>query len=257
MSVIGAPRLAPHPRTTAVPCPPQSRRRLHSRSPAPTTGGTTTTSVAPTQREPELLGQTVAVIGGSAGIGLETARRARAEDTDVIVTGRNPERLEHVARELDAKSTAAFDANDPAALAGFFEALPAPLDHVMLTAGGAHYGRMLEMSHGEARAAMSEHMLLAPEVARNTAGKVRPGGTLLLIGGTGGRRIGLGLGTAAALTAAMPAREPRFGARTGPGQPHRPQLRRHATVRIDPRRRARGQARGAADEAADRPRRRA
>jgi NAD(P)-dependent dehydrogenase (short-subunit alcohol dehydrogenase family) len=29
------------------------------------------------QREPELLGQTVVVIGGSAGIGLETARRAR------------------------------------------------------------------------------------------------------------------------------------------------------------------------------------
>jgi NAD(P)-dependent dehydrogenase (short-subunit alcohol dehydrogenase family) len=160
---------------------------------------------APTQREPELLGQTVAVIGGSAGIGLETARRARAEGAEVIVTGRNPERLEHVARELDANSTAAFDANDPAALARFFEALPRPLDHVMLTAGGPHYGRMLEMSHGEARVAMSEHMLLALEVARNTAGKVRPGGTLLLMGGTGGRRIGLGIGIAAALTAAMPA----------------------------------------------------
>ena len=52
--------------------------------------------------------------------------------------------------ELDANSTAAFDANDPAALARFFEALPTPLDHVMLTAGGPHYGRMLEMSHGEA-----------------------------------------------------------------------------------------------------------
>jgi NAD(P)-dependent dehydrogenase (short-subunit alcohol dehydrogenase family) len=32
-----------------------------------------------TQREPELPGQTVVVIGGSAGIGLETARRASAE----------------------------------------------------------------------------------------------------------------------------------------------------------------------------------
>jgi NAD(P)-dependent dehydrogenase (short-subunit alcohol dehydrogenase family) len=31
------------------------------------------------QRKPELLGQTVVVIGGSAGIGLETARRARTE----------------------------------------------------------------------------------------------------------------------------------------------------------------------------------
>ena len=29
------------------------------------------------RREPELLGQTVVVIGGSAGMGLETARRSR------------------------------------------------------------------------------------------------------------------------------------------------------------------------------------
>jgi len=32
------------------------------------------TSVVFAQREPEMLGQTVVVIGGSAGIGLETAR---------------------------------------------------------------------------------------------------------------------------------------------------------------------------------------
>jgi NAD(P)-dependent dehydrogenase (short-subunit alcohol dehydrogenase family) len=34
---------------------------------------------------------------------------------------------------------------------------------------------------------------------------VRPGGTLLLVGGTGGRRISRELGLASALTAAMPA----------------------------------------------------
>ena len=38
---------------------------------------TTAPTGHPTQREPQLLGQTVVVIGGSAGIGLETARRAR------------------------------------------------------------------------------------------------------------------------------------------------------------------------------------
>ena len=63
------------------------------------------------QREPELLGQTVVVIGGSGGIGLETARRARAEGADVILTARDPERLQRAARELDALSTAAFDAD--------------------------------------------------------------------------------------------------------------------------------------------------
>ena len=45
------------------------------------------------QREPELLGQTVVVIGGSAGIGFDTARRARTEGAKVILTARNTERL--------------------------------------------------------------------------------------------------------------------------------------------------------------------
>jgi len=37
-------------------------------------------------REPDLRGQTVVVIGGSAGIGLATARRARAEGAAPIQT---------------------------------------------------------------------------------------------------------------------------------------------------------------------------
>ncbi len=37
---------------------------------------TAASTIAPTRHEPALLGQTVVVIGGSAGIGLETARRA-------------------------------------------------------------------------------------------------------------------------------------------------------------------------------------
>ncbi len=53
-------------------------------------------------REPELAGQTVVVIGGSSGIGLETATRARSQGADVVLAGREPERLERTARELGA-----------------------------------------------------------------------------------------------------------------------------------------------------------
>ena len=66
--------------------------------------------LTPVQREPELLGQTVVVIGGSAGIGLETARRARMEGAKVILTAQNPDRLKKAASEIDALNTAAFDA---------------------------------------------------------------------------------------------------------------------------------------------------
>ena len=48
----------------------------------------TVTIPPPTHREPEFLGQTVLVIGDSAGIGFETARRAGAEGAKVILTGR-------------------------------------------------------------------------------------------------------------------------------------------------------------------------
>ena len=47
----------------------------------------TTTRPAVTNREPQLTGQTVVVIGGSAGIGLETARRARDEGAEATDGG--------------------------------------------------------------------------------------------------------------------------------------------------------------------------
>jgi NAD(P)-dependent dehydrogenase (short-subunit alcohol dehydrogenase family) len=159
----------------------------------------------PTRREPELRGQTVVVVGGSAGIGLETARRARAEGAALILTGRDSGRLQRAASELGALSTAAFDATDPAPLERFFRDLPAPIDHVMVTAGRPHYGRLLDMDIAQARRALDEHLLLVLQIARNAAGKVRPGGTLLFMGGTGGRRPGVGLGIVSTVTAALPA----------------------------------------------------
>jgi NAD(P)-dependent dehydrogenase (short-subunit alcohol dehydrogenase family) len=43
------------------------------------------------------------------------------------------------------------------------------------------------------------------QIARNAIGKVRPAGTLLFMGGTGGRRTARGFALIGALTAAMPA----------------------------------------------------
>ena len=162
------------------------------------------TTAAPTQREPQLLRQTVVVIGGSSGIGLETARHARAEGAEVIVTGRRPEAVQRTALELDALSSAAFDANDPTALAQFFSGLPKPIDHVMVTAGRPHYGRLLEMKPDELREAFGEHLLLATEVARNAADNVRPGGTLLFMTPIEGRPS-LGTGGETTVAAAFPA----------------------------------------------------
>ena len=163
------------------------------------------TAASPIPRQPELLGQTVVLIGGSAGIGLETARRARAEGAKLILTGRNPERLEHAAREVGALNSAAFDATDFERLGKFFDELPTPIDHVLVTGPGPYYAPLAEFDVGKARRDVDAHLLLPVQVARHAKSKVRPGGTLLLMGGTGGRRTAVGLAFISALTAALPA----------------------------------------------------
>jgi NAD(P)-dependent dehydrogenase (short-subunit alcohol dehydrogenase family) len=154
---------------------------------------------------PGMAGQTVVVIGGSAGMGFETARLARAEGADVILAARDPDRLKRAAAELGALSTAAFDATDPEALGRFFGDLPAPVDHVMVTGPGPYYAPLAELDRERAHRDFDAHLWLAVSVAQHSAGRVRPGGTLLFIGGTGGRARGPGLSLIAAGTAAMSA----------------------------------------------------
>ena len=162
-------------------------------------------TTAPARDAPELLGQTVVVIGGSAGIGLETARRAREEGAEVILTARDPDRLHRVGLELGASSIAAFDATDFDRLGRFFDELPAPIDHVLVTGPGPYYAPLAEFDFDKARRDVESHLLLPLQVARNAVHKVRPGGTLLFMGGTGGRRTAPGLALISALTAALPA----------------------------------------------------
>jgi NAD(P)-dependent dehydrogenase (short-subunit alcohol dehydrogenase family) len=164
----------------------------------------TSTAVSPAQRGGALRGQTLVVIGGSAGIGLETARLARDEGAELIITARNPERLERVGRELSA-SVAAFDASDFDRLERFFDELSNPIDHVLLTGPGPYYAPLAEFDIDKARRDVDTHLMLPILIARQASGKVRPGGTLLFLSGTGGRRTATGLTLISALSAALPA----------------------------------------------------
>jgi NAD(P)-dependent dehydrogenase (short-subunit alcohol dehydrogenase family) len=152
---------------------------------------------------PQLGGQTIVVIGGTKGIGLETARLARSEGASVIITARDPERLYRVGLELGA-SIAAFDATDFDRLAGFFDGLPTPVDHVLITGPGPYYASLAELDFAEAQRSSHAHLLLPVQVARTAVGKVRPGGTLLFMSGTGGRRPASGA-LITAQTAGVPA----------------------------------------------------
>jgi len=163
-----------------------------------------TATSSPLHREPQLAGQTVVVIGGSAGIGLETARLANAEGARLVLTARDAERLKRVAGEFASATTAAFDATDSERLAQFFDKLPSPIDHLLLTGPGPYYAPLAEFDFERARRDLEAHLLLPLQIARQVASKVRPGGTLLFIGGTGGRAA-KGFALLSAMTAAKPA----------------------------------------------------
>ena len=165
----------------------------------------TAASLAGPTRPQALRGQTLLVIGGSAGIGLETARLARAEGADLVLTARDPARLEQAGVEVGATSIAAFDATDFARLVRFFDELPGPVDHVLVTGPGPYYAPLAEFEVEKARRDVEAHLLLPIEVARHARRKVRAGGSLLFMGGTGGRRTAQGFALIGALTAAGPA----------------------------------------------------
>jgi NAD(P)-dependent dehydrogenase (short-subunit alcohol dehydrogenase family) len=147
----------------------------------------------------------VVVLGGSSGMGLATARRARAEGADVIITGRDPQRLKAAAADVGARDSAAFDATDWAALGRFFDGLPAAFDHIMITAGGPYYAPLAELDHARAVHDFELHQWLPVAVAQHITGRLRPGGTMLFLTGTDARRPAPGQALMAAGTAALPA----------------------------------------------------
>jgi NAD(P)-dependent dehydrogenase (short-subunit alcohol dehydrogenase family) len=151
---------------------------------------------------PSLAGRTVVVLGGSSGIGLETARRAHAQGANLILTAREPERLHRVGLELGA-SISAFDLSDTDRLTRFFANLPGPADHLLVSGPGPQYVPFTQLDTVKICQGL-ERLVLTVQIARLAKDVLQPTGSLLLIGGTGGRRPSAGP-LISAVTAAMPA----------------------------------------------------
>lgn len=132
-----------------------------------------------------LAGQSVAVFGGSSGIGLAAAAAAHALGAAVTVVSRNRDRLERAAASIGVAETAALDLRDAGAVRLFFDSRE-PFHHVVVSAAELTAGPLRRLGLDEARAAMESKFWGAVHVAH--AARIRPEGSLTLVSGMIGAR---------------------------------------------------------------------
>ena len=135
----------------------------------------------------------------------------RAEGAEVILSGRDPGRLERAAtRTRRDEQRGLRRQRSGCSCSASSRDLPARIDHLLITAGGPQYGPMLELARAECRRRWQRpHVSRRTEVARQALpGRCGQAGTLLLMGGTGGRQISREVGIASAATAVLPPSPP-------------------------------------------------
>lgn len=140
----------------------------------------------------DLQGKVALVSGGTAGVGLEAARRLAARGAAVLITGRTKARGEEALEQLGATSSdvrfVLADAGDPAEMAGVVESLAA--EHgggidILISAGAGHeVGPMplAEMSAEDIRIAFDTRFYprIFPVHAAIPALRVRGGSVVML-----------------------------------------------------------------------------
>lgn len=138
----------------------------------------------------ELKGKHIIIIGGSSGIGLQAALMAAQEGANLILVGRNPERLTEAAQAIHATGaqvqTHQVDAHDHGALETLFNDLP-EFDHLISMVGDVMGGGFLNADMDVIRHVMESKFFTNVRIGQLAGAKVKAGGSLTFTSGTGGR----------------------------------------------------------------------
>jgi len=157
-------------------------------------------------------GKRVIIIGGSSGIGLETARLALAEGASVLIAGRSEERLRKAAADLnsDKLRTAVADISDETSIQTMFAA-EKQIDHVFLPAGELRPGGgdVLETDMRDLESLLKIRLLGVVNVVRQVRSKMKSGSITLMSGlystrpGKGGAMGAAGVAAIEGMTRAL------------------------------------------------------
>jgi NAD(P)-dependent dehydrogenase (short-subunit alcohol dehydrogenase family) len=133
-----------------------------------------------------LTNRTVVVIGGSSGIGAQIAQQAADRGADVVITGRDQDRLAAAAAHIGARRAIPFDAHDDDAVRTFFADL-GPVDHLVSMVGDSMAGGFLTTTPATMRHVLDSKFWANWTIARHGAVSLTAGGSITFTAGTGGR----------------------------------------------------------------------
>ena len=116
-----------------------------------------TSTIQPGSTQPQSLqGQNVVIIGGSSGIGLATAKRAKDAGANLFLLSRNPQRLREAAEAIGGATQIVADiaAPQPTMFAGIER-----IDHLLITAGTVHLQSLKDQSEADLSKVVSERLI--------------------------------------------------------------------------------------------------
>ena len=151
-----------------------------------------------------LEGERVVVVGGSSGIGLETARLALAAGASVTIAGRSEDRLRRAAADLGgAVRSVVADVTDDGSVKALFDG-ETRVDHVFLPAGELKPGGgdVLGADLSALRSILESRLLGVVHVVRRARPKMA-GGSITLMSGLYANHPAPGAALGAAAVAAI------------------------------------------------------
>jgi NAD(P)-dependent dehydrogenase (short-subunit alcohol dehydrogenase family) len=151
-------------------------------------------------------GQTVAVIGGSSGIGAAVAEMLDAEGAQVVIGSHNPTRLEASLAQLSERASCGqIDVTDERSVARFFAQAP-QMDHLIYTAGATlNLMTVPDIDLDAARAYYEIRCFGILRAVKHAAPRIRPDGSIVLTSGIAGARPSPGWTVAAGTAATIEA----------------------------------------------------
>ncbi|KOP70228.1 short-chain dehydrogenase [Lysinibacillus sp. FJAT-14745] len=145
----------------------------------------------------------VVIIGGSSGIGLESAKQLVAQGAEVIIASRSEDKLRIAKEQLGVSATTfTLDTTQEQQVQSFFEKI-GQFDHLVISAAETSGGSFLQTDTAQARQLFENKFWGQYYAAKYGASKISPNGSITLFSGVVAYKSMVGSAMLGAVNAAV------------------------------------------------------